>query len=111
MPNIDREIKVAEMTYCGYKQFKNSRLFVHSVNLGTQFVIVQETQQGYTGKTLRGIRLSDAQDKVLAAYGPAPRTVAQLGESVWVYPEAKLYFRISSEFKVTAWGVYRKSDF
>lgn len=109
-PTTDREVKVADKVYCGFRQFARSRLYVHYANQGKNYAIVQETQPNYQGKTLRNVGLGDGQDKVQAAYGKAPKSIALPGGSVWVYPEANLFFRFSSDSKVEAWGVYRKSD-
>jgi hypothetical protein len=54
--------------------------------------------------------LGDTQEKVASTYGKAPRQLALTEGAVWLYPEASLYFRITSQGKVGAWGVYRKND-
>ncbi len=109
-PTTDREVKVNEKIICGVRQFKNSRLFIHYANGGKNYALVQETQPNYKGRTLRGIGLGDGQDKVMAAYGKSPRSLAFPSGMVWVYPETNLFFRFSLQAKVESWGVYRKSD-
>lgn len=105
----DRQVKLAEKVFCGIRQFPNSRLFIHFVNPGKTYALIQETQPGYTfGKTQRGITLGDGEEKVSAAYGRAPRTLAMPNGSIWVYPESNLFFRFSPQLKVQSWGVYRK---
>jgi tetratricopeptide (TPR) repeat protein len=108
-PTTDREVKVAEKIFCGIRQFKNSKLFIHYANSGKNYALVQETQASYTGRTLRNIGLGDAQDKVSTAYGKPPRTIALPNGSVWVYPEFNLFFRMTPQSKVESWGVFRKS--
>lgn len=110
-PTTDREVKVAEKVYCGVRNFKASRLFIHFANNAKNYALIQETLPTYTGRTLRGIALGDGQDKVIAAYGKSPRSVALPSGSVWVYPEVNLFFRITPDSKVGSWGVYRKSDY
>lgn len=109
-PTTDREVKVAEKVFCGLRQFKNSRLFIHYANGGKSYVLVQETQPDYAGRTLQGIALDSPQDKVVAAYGKPPKTLALPAGSVWVYPEINLFFRFNAQSKVESWAVYRKSD-
>lgn len=109
-PVPDVEVKVADKVYCGFKQLSQSRLFIHYANLGKQYAVLQETLPNYTGKTLRGIALNDPQEKITAAYGNSPRQIALTDGSVWLYPGANLYFKLTSGAKVSAWGVYRKSD-
>lgn len=108
-PNPDREVKVEEKVYCGIRQFKNSRIFIHYANSGKKYVLVQETQAGYPGRTLRNIGLGDDLDKVKAAYGQTSRKLALSNGIVWVYPEFNLFFRMSNQSKVVSWGVFRKS--
>ncbi len=108
-PTTDREVKVDKKILCGIRQFKNSRLFIHYANNGKNYALVQETQANYTGRTLRGIGLGDAQEKVSTAYGKPPRSIALPNGSVWVYPEFNLFFRITPQSKVESWGVFRKS--
>lgn len=108
-PQPDRTVEIEGKIFCGFSQLKQSRLLVHFANKGKDYVLVQETQPNYTGLTLRGIGLGASQDKVLEAYGKAPRNIAILGGSVWVYPEINLFFRFSPQSKVESWGVYRKS--
>lgn len=110
-PTTDREVKVAEKVYCGVRNFKASRLFIHFANSAKNYALIQETLPSYTGRTLRGIGMGDGEDKIVAAYGRAPRSVALPSGSVWVYPEANLFFRLTPDAKVSSWGVYRKSDF
>ena len=107
-PQPERTVEVESKIYCGFSPLPQSRLFLHFVNK-KDYLLVQETQPNYTGQTLRGIRLGAGQDKVLEAYGSAPRSVAVLGGSVWVYPETNIFFRFSPQQKVESWGVYRKS--
>ncbi len=107
-PQPERTVEVESKIYCGFSQLPQSRLLIHYVNK-KDYVLVQETQPNYTGLTLRGIGLGAGQDKVLEAYGNAPRSIAVLGGSVWVYPEANVFFRFSPQSKVESWGVYRKS--
>ncbi len=104
----DHQVKVADKVFCGIRKFPNSRLFIHYVSR-EKYVLVQETQASYTGRTLSGIGLGDTQDKVKAAYGKVPRTIALPSGSVWVYPDSKIFFRFSQQSKVVSWGVYRKS--
>lgn len=109
-PTTDREVKVDEKVFCGSRQFLNSRLYVHYANAGKNYALVQETQPGYKGRTLRGIGLGDGQEKITAAYGKATRSIALPNGSILVYPEASLFFRLSPQSKVESWGVYRKSE-
>ncbi|HAD11878.1 MAG TPA: hypothetical protein DCF33_05500 [Saprospirales bacterium] len=109
-PNPDREVKVDKEVFCGVRQFKQSKLFIHYANAGKKYLLVQETQAGYSGRTLRNIGLGDSQDKVKTAYGNASRKLALSSGSVWVYPEFNLFFRISAQSKVESWGVFRKSS-
>jgi len=102
-------VKVAEKIFCGIRQFKNSRLLIHYANSGKNYALVQETQVNYTGRTLRGIGLSDPQEKVSTAYGKPPRNIPLPNGSVWVYPEFNLFFRMTPQSKVESWGVFRKS--
>ncbi len=104
----DHQVKVADKVYCGIRQLPNSQLFIHYISR-EKYVLVQETQASYTGRTLRGIGLGDTQDKVVTAYGKVPRIIALPSGSVWVYPESKIFFRFSQQSKVLSWGVYRKS--
>lgn len=108
-PQPDRTIEVEDKIFCGFSQLKQSRLLIHYANKGKDYLLVQETQPNYTGLTLRGIGLGAGQDKVVAAYGKAPRNIAILGSSIWVYPETNIFFRFSPQSKVESWGVYRKS--
>lgn len=108
-PNPDKEVKVEEKVFCGTRQFKHSKIFIHYANSGKKYALVQETQAGYPGRTLRNIGLGDGLDKVKAAYGNASRKLALATGSVWVYPEFNLFFRISNQQKVESWGVYRKN--
>jgi len=111
-PQPDRTVEVEPKIFCGFSQsqLKQSRLLIHYANKGKDYVLVQETKPNYTGLTLRGIGLGTGQDKVLEAYGKAPRHIAILGGSVWVYPETNIFFRFSPQLKVESWGVYRKSS-
>jgi hypothetical protein len=109
-PNPDREVKVDKEIFCGARQFKQSKLFIHYANAGKKYLLVQETQAGYSGRTLRNIGLGDSQDKVKTAYGNASRKLALSTGSVWVYPEFNLFFRISAQSKVESWGVFRRSS-
>jgi tetratricopeptide (TPR) repeat protein len=107
-PSVDQEISVSESIFCGIKKRTQSRIFIHYANNGKEYAVVQETDPSYAGLTLKGIKLKSPSSAVLSAYGPPRSSVQFLNTTVWVYPEANIYFKIDTQNVVAAWGVYVK---
>lgn len=110
-PTTDREVNIADKTFCGLRQLKASKVLIHYADDGRRYAFVQETLPAYTGRSLRGVVLGEAKEKVAAAYGRPPRSIAMPGGAqVWIYPEPQIFFRFDPQAKLSSWGVYRKSD-
>ena len=108
-PKVDHELQVTDDILCGMQQMKQSRLLVHYADEGKRYVVVQQTSAHYSGVTLQGIALGATQEKVLAAYGLPKQSIALPEGTVWVYPEANLFFRFDAQSTVSSWAVYQTS--
>jgi hypothetical protein len=108
-PQVEKGITVAEGILCGTQQRPMSRIFLHYADDGKDYVVVQETMPNYRGATLRGITLKSSADNVQEAYGVPKHNINMPEGRVWVYPEAHIFFKFSSQLSLQSWGVYQMS--
>jgi hypothetical protein len=105
-PSVEQELKVGDNVFCGLQNKKSSTVYLHYADDGAHYAIWQETRPGYAGKTARGIALGASATEVEKAYGAASKEIVRTDGLYWVYPAQALYFELSPEGKVRAWGVF-----
>ncbi|MBL7825874.1 MAG: hypothetical protein JNJ57_04530 [Saprospiraceae bacterium] len=105
---VDKQVQVVNEVYCGVQQKPNSRVLMHYADNGNDYVIVQETNKGYTGATNRGISLKSTKEDIATAYGNPTRQIALPSGFIWVFSVPGIYFRFDEKMALSGWGVFLK---
>ncbi|NBC08827.1 MAG: hypothetical protein GVY26_16675 [Bacteroidetes bacterium] len=107
-PDYQRTINLAAGIYSGFKPVGQSQVLLHYDETGPYYAFFHQTQEGYTGQSLKGIQLGDRKTDIVKAYGPPSRLLMLSQGQCLAYDQWQLLFLLDAKERLERWVVFRK---